>query len=182
MQNPTFSPELVTQIRDMCNLIYSVNRKGNVKDRKQDSVRSGEEINLQGIGAEVWLRALHGLPLLLDDISPRSYKEDKDIILDGLHCEVKQTSYKTGAFFIKHKNWYGKERELLADVYILVVGSFPLYEYAKYIVRDNLLYQNPCGPTMHKRIGAVGFHVEQNCMHDTIKGAIKWNIPTTNGL
>lgn len=176
---PVFTPTMIQNIENHCNLIYSNSRKKNVKDRKKDTSRSGKEINLQGIGAEIWFKELHGIPyeLLLDvtaeDYVPRNYKNDIDVVVNGMVCEIKQTSYPTGCFFISHKNWHGKERELLADVYVLVIGSFPFYDKALYLTKDNLVYLNP-EPRMHPRIGQRGYYAEQEDMHTTLEDALKW--------
>jgi hypothetical protein len=164
------TPTEAKRIKTHCNKIYSESRKSNIKDRKQDVSRSGKEINLQGMGAEYWLRKVHGLPFDFSDAdyTPRTYLTDIDIILEGKRCEVKQTTYPSGCFFISSKDWYGKDRKLLADIYILVVGTFPDYTDDYYISKKHLIELNPT-PTMHKRIGRVGYHVEQDDMYPTFE-------------
>ncbi|MEK9918217.1 MAG: hypothetical protein VW496_02385 [Pelagibacteraceae bacterium] len=179
-----FSDEDIKSITDFCNTIYNNNRKGNVKDRKKDSSRSGIDINLQGISAEIWFKERYSLPYTLDLDSPdtknRNYLKDIDAEYSNLVFEIKQTKHDNGCFFISGRDWYGKERKLISDIYVLIVGEFPNnYKKCLFITKSKLIKLNSDAagnlqPSMHKRIGQYGYHVEQSDMYSTLTDCMAW--------
>ena len=110
MQNFQLSESKVNEILDYSNSIYDKARKLKVKDNILDKNRTGREINLQGMGAEVWYKEKYNLPYNLEatiDEGPRTYKKDIDCLRNDLQLEIKQTSYPTGCLFISALDHYG---------------------------------------------------------------------------
>ena len=178
----------VKEIRDYCNTIYDTSRKMNVKDHIVDSKRDGKGINLQGMGAEIWYKEKYGIPYNLDatlDEGPRTYKKDLDCLRNGYRLELKQTTYHTGCFFIEALDHYGKTRKLIADMYVLVIGSFPKYYKDLYIGDISLTKKffnkgsNLLEPTMHPKIRKFGYHVEQDEMYEIFEEALEADGRTT---
>ena len=178
----------VKEIRDYCNAIYDTSRKMNVKDHISDRKRSGKEINLQGMGAEIWYKEKYGIPYNLDatlDEGPRTYKKDLDCLRNGYRLELKQTTYHTGCFFIEALDHYGKTRKLIADMYVVVIGSFPNYYKDLYIGDISLTQKffnkgsNLLEPTRHPKIGKFGYHAEQDEMYETFEEALDADGRTT---
>jgi len=173
----------VKKVELYCHAVYDYSRKVGSKQRKQDKNRSGREINLQGLAAEFWFKNKHKLPysldITLDSVTPRSYKKDIDVKIDDLVLEIKQTGYDNGCLFMPDRDWYGKHRDLLANVYVLIVGCFPDYKKDLFITRDEFIKLNSnekdeLNPRMHKRIGKVGYFSEQSDMHTTLEEALEW--------
>ena len=177
--------QTVSKVKEYCDYLYESNRKFGVKDSIIDKNRSGKEINLQGLGAEVWYKKKYNIPFNLDatkeNLRPRSYKTDIDCIREGLNLELKQTSYFSGCLFLPATDHYSKPRKLLADMYVLVVGSFPNYEKdlhisvlsitKKFFVKES----NMLKPTKHSRMKSVGYHMEQDEMYETFEKALEAN-------
>ena len=59
MENFQLSESKVNEILDYTNNVYDKARKLNVKDNILDKRRTGREINLQGMGAEVSVSYTH---------------------------------------------------------------------------------------------------------------------------
>ena len=183
MENFKLKSKKVKEIESYCNLIYERNRKLNIKDHILDSNRTGKEINLQGLGAEIWYKEKYNIPYTLsedeENFKPRTYKNDIDCIRNGYKLELKQTSYPSGCFFIASSDHYRKPRNLLSDVYVLIVGSFPDYERDLYIGLLSLTkkYYNfktsNLVPTIHPKIGKLGYHMEQDEMYSTLEEALE---------
>ena len=182
MENFQLSESKVNEILDYSNSIYDKARKLNVKDNILDKKRTGREINLQGMGAEVWYKEKYNIPYNLKatlDEGPRTYKKDIDCIRDDLKLEIKQTSYPTGCLFIAALDHYGKPRKLLSNVYVLIIGSFPNYTKDLHITNLSLTNKffdktsNLLAPTMHPKIGKFGYHLEQEEMFETFEGALE---------
>ena len=178
----TLPDKKVKEIRDYCNAIYDTSRKMNVKDHIVDRKRDGKEINLQGMGAEIWYKEKYGIPYNLNatlDEGPRTYKKDIDCIRDDLKLEIKQTSYPTGCLFIAALDHYGKPRKLLSNVYVLIIGSFPNYMRDLHVTNLSLTNKffdktsNILAPTMHLKIGKFGYHLEQEEMFETFEEALE---------
>ena len=179
----SLSPDEVKKIELYCHAVYYYSRQVGSKQRKQDRKRSGREINLQGLAAEFWFKNKYDIPysldITMDAVTPRSYKQDIDVRIDDLILEIKQTAYNNGCLFMPNIDWYGKHRDLLADVYVLVVGHFPDYKKDLFITREEFtkLNSNEKGeltPRIHNRIGKVGYFSEQSDMHTTLEEAMKW--------
>ena len=182
MENFQLSESKVNEILDYSNSIYDKARKLNVKDNILDKRRTGREINLQGMGAEVWYKEKYNIPYNLKatlDEGPRTYKKDIDCIRDDLKLEIKQTSYPTGCLFIAALDHYGKPRKLLSNVYVLIIGSFPNYTKDLHITNLSLTNKffdktsNLLAPTMHPKIGKFGYHLEQEEMFETFEEALE---------
>lgn len=176
----TFSKKQIEDIKKYCEAVYIESRKYSRVDRIQDKSRTGREINLQGIGAEFWFKNKYNIPFSLEitdeAVKPRSYLKDVDVEYDDLVYELKQTSHKSGCLFINSLDWYGKERILLADVYVLVIGSFPDYKKDLFITKKKLKHINK-KPRMHRKIGKVGYFAEQSDMYETLEEALAWEKP-----
>ena len=181
MENFQLSESKVNEILDYSNSIYDKARKLNVKDNILDKRRTGREINLQGMGAEVWYKEKYNIPYNLKatlDEGPRTYKKDIDCIRDDLKLEIKQTSYPTGCLFIAALDHYGKPRKLLSNVYVLIIGSFPNYMRDLHVTNLSLTNKffdktsNILAPTMHPKIGKFGYHLEQEEMFETFEEAL----------
>mgnify|MGYP003653625324 CR=1 FL=1 len=171
----------VKEIQKYCNLIYDRSRKLNVKDNILDTNRTGKEINLQGMGAEIWYKEKHNIPYSLETIleeGPRTYKKDIDCIREARKLEIKQTSYPTGCLFLAATDHYKRPRELISDMYVLIVGDFPNYTKDLHITYDELYSKffnktsNKIEATIHPKIGKFGYHVEQDEMYETMEEAI----------
>ena len=182
MENFQLSENKVNEILEYTNSIYDKARKLNVKDNILDKRRTGREINLQGMGAEVWYKEKYNIPYNLKatlDEGPRTYKKDIDCIRDDLKLEIKQTSYPTGCLFIAALDHYGKPRKLLSNVYVLIIGSFPNYTKDLHITNLSLTNKffdktsNLLAPTMHPKIGKFGYHLEQEEMFETFEEALE---------
>jgi hypothetical protein len=180
--------EKIKDIVKFCDAIYDRSRELQVKDYILDRSRTGKEINLQGMGAEIWYKEKHGLPYNLDatlDAGPRSYKKDVDCVRDGFKLEVKQTSYPTGCLFIASVDHYNRPRKLISDMYVLIIGNFPNYSNDLHISDVTLTNKyfdktsNTLCPTMHPKIGKFGYHVEQDEMYETFEEAVKSDGRTT---
>ena len=172
----------VKEIKDYCNTIYDRSRTLQIKDHIVDRKRSGKEINLQGMGAEIWYKEKYGIPYNLDatlDKGPRTYKTDVDCLRNGFKLELKQTTYYNGCFFIEALDHYGKTRQLISDMYVLVIGKFPNYSKDLYIGDISLIKKffnreaNRLEPTMHHKIRKFGFHMEQDEMYETFEEALE---------
>ena len=182
MENFQLSESKVNEILDYSNSIYDKARKLNVKDNILDKRRTGREINLQGMGAEVWYKEKYNIPYNLKatlDEGPRTYKKDIDCIRDDLKLEIKQTAYPTGCLFISALDHYGKPRKLLSNVYVLIIGSFPNYMRDLHVTNLSLTNKffdktsNILAPTMHPKIGKFGYHLEQEEMFETFEEALE---------
>ena len=182
MENFQLSESKVNEILDYSNSIYDKARKLNVKDNILDKRRTGREINLQGMGAEIWYKEKYNIPYNLKatlDEGPRTYKKDIDCIRDDLKLEIKQTSYPTGCLFIAALDHYGKPRKLLSNVYVLIIGSFPNYMRDLHVTNLSLTNKffdktsNILAPTMHPKIGKFGYHLEQEEMFETFEEALE---------
>ena len=182
MENFQLSENKVNEILEYTNSIYDKARKLNVKDNILDKKRTGREINLQGMGAEVWYKEKYNIPYNLEatiDEGPRTYKKDIDCLRNDLQLEIKQTSYPTGCLFISALDHYGKPRKLLSNVYVLIIGSFPNYTKDLHITNLSLTNKffdktsNLLAPTMHPKIGKFGYHLEQEEMFETFEGALE---------
>ena len=182
MENFQLSESKVNEILDYSNSINDKDRKLNVKYNILDKRRTGREINLQGMGAEVWYKEKYNIPYNLKatlDEGPRTYKKDIDCIRDDLKLEIKQTSYPTGCLFIAALDHYGKPRKLLSNVYVLIIGSFPNYMRDLHVTNLSLTNKffdktsNILAPTMHPKIGKFGYHLEQEEMFETFEEALE---------
>tara|TARA_R110002126_G_scaffold1406_4_gene8098 strand:- start:3976 stop:4575 length:600 start_codon:yes stop_codon:yes gene_type:complete len=178
----TFDEDKANEIETFCTAIYNNSRKANTVDRRQDTSRTSVEVNLQGMAAEIWFKEKYSLPYTLDVNSPdtqtRSYTVDIDAQVDDLIFEIKQTAYDNGCLFVRHNNWVGKNKELKADVFVLIVGKFPNYDRNLFISREKFEYLNSVNGklthTIHKKIGKHGYHVEQEDMYPTLTEARAW--------
>ena len=178
VHNFQLDQQTINETKEYCDYLYESNRKFGIKDSIIDKNRSGKEINLQGLGAEVWYKKKYNIPF---NLRPRSYKTDIDCIREGLNLELKQTSYFRGCLFLSATDHYSKPRKLLADMYVLIVGSFPNYEKdlhvsllsitKKFFVKES----NMLKPTKHSRMKSVGYHMEQDEMHETFEKALEAN-------
>jgi len=178
------SPRKVKKIKRYCDAVYDNNRKFKVRDNILDSNRTGKEINLQGLGAEIWFKEKYDIPYTLfedeENFIPRTYKKDIDCIFkNGLKLELKQTMYPKGCFFIAAIDHWHKPRKLISDMYVLIVGSFPFYKKDLFISKLDLVDKyldrntNRLCPTIHPKIGKAGYHMEQDEMYNSFEEALE---------
>ena len=57
--------EKIKTIEKYCDKIYSNGRQQHIKDMVFDPNRTGKEVNLQGLGAEIWFKEKHNIPYTL---------------------------------------------------------------------------------------------------------------------
>jgi len=172
-----FNDSEAKEIENYCNAVFDGLRKANAIERVQSPYMDGRQVNLQGLAAEIWFKKKHKIPydLSIIDDKPRSYLNDIDVKVNGKIFELKQTAYENGCLFLRHVDWYGKPMKFIADVYVLIIGSFPNYKNDLFITREEFVSLNQ-KPRMHKRIGKYGFFVEQSDMHETIEEAMQYNV------
>ena len=109
-QDVLFSTDRITSIAKFCNAIYDNSRKLGVDQDVQDKKRTGREVNLQGMAAEIWFKERYQIPYSLEiteeAIKPRSYLEDIDVQYKDLIFEIKQTTYSNGCLFLRPIYFY----------------------------------------------------------------------------
>jgi len=164
--------------------VYNNNRRFKVKDNILDKNRTGKEINLQGLGAEIWFKEKYNIPYTLfedeENFIPRTYKKDIDCIFkNDLKLELKQTVYPNGCLFIPATDHWRKPRKLISDMYVLIVGSFPFYKKDLFISKLDLVNRylnhdtNRLCTTSHPKIGKSGYHMEQDEMYNSFEEALE---------
>ena len=93
MENFKLKSKKIKEIESYCNLIYERNRKLNVKDHILDSNRTGKEINLQGLGAEIWYKEKYNIQMLsyemAEEQTVRQYADAKGLDFDELKTITK---------------------------------------------------------------------------------------------
>jgi hypothetical protein len=119
----------------LCHLIakerFKQNRQNGVIDNKIGP-QSTDNTDLEGIGAEI---AFCKYANLYPDFTIGPRKGGFDCISKtGLKVDVKQTSYKNGHLLAVA----GKKKED-AEVYVLMIGTFPNYEYKGFATKDMLI-------------------------------------------
>lgn len=129
----TLSEEDIAKCKELASARFNSNRKSGITDRKVGK-QSAEFTDLQGIGGEFAFCRIFGFNPD-KTISPRSSKTDKgDVILpDGTIVDVKTTHYKSGKLLAVP--W----KEPNVDYYVLMVGTFPSFEYKGLMSKEELL-------------------------------------------
>lgn len=132
---------------------YSTQRANGVTDRRV-SDKQETDIDLEGAGAEIALaRVLNVYP----DLDNKAGDEDL-VLKDGRRVDVKSTRYKSGRLLaVPWKK--GKP----ADLYVLLIGSFPEYRIAGWVTRDELF--NDANRQSFGASQTKGFAVEQANLH-----------------
>lgn len=171
-----------TKIKSLCKKLWDVNRAAKIIDQKKDQRRTSTEVNLDGKGAEYWFKGKYNIPFDLDDdlsnpsaTRQRTYKADIDVVINNKTIEIKNTRWKTGCLFIPGSTHYGKPRELIRDIYVLVIGGFPDYNKAFFITREELLKINDHKPRMNWKIGSNGYYADQHELHATLEDALAYD-------
>lgn len=122
------------------------NRKNNVNNSKIGN-QSDFETDLEGIAAEFAFCKIHNIfpDLSIHVRSSKSGTDKKgDCFYYGYSVDVKTTKYKTGKLLaVPWKSDNGP------DIYALMVGSFPHYEFKGFMLSDDLL--------IPERIGNLGY-------------------------
>ena len=109
-------------------------RSRGIKDRKVGS-KEGGDMDLDGFGAELaFCRLMNCYPDMEIRENP-SDDEQGDAILNGLAVDVKQTHYRRGKLLAVR--W--KEPK---DLYALMVGTFPTYEFRGMATGDELINES----------------------------------------
>lgn len=125
--------------QDVCILTARARTKSNRDAGVKNSKHSEESdffIDLEGIGAEV---AFCKLQNIFPDFSicPRKTHEDLgDAMIDGKKVDVKTTIHKNGRLIAA--NWKKKT----VDLFALMVGKFPVYEFRGFMLADELLKES----------------------------------------
>ena len=101
---------------------YEINREKGTVDAKKGE-QSNEFVDLEGIAGEIAFCKIYNLYPDLE-VKVTTQKTDKgDCIYKGHKIDVKTTSYKTGKLICAL--WKNNE----VDLYALMVGAFPSYEF-----------------------------------------------------
>tara|TARA_R110000751_G_scaffold71967_4_gene145985 strand:- start:21 stop:491 length:471 start_codon:yes stop_codon:yes gene_type:complete len=101
---------------------YEINREKGTIDAKKGE-QSNEFVDLEGIAGEIAFCKIYNLYPDLE-VKVTTQKTDKgDCIYKGHKIDVKTTSYKTGKLICAL--WKNNE----VDLYALMVGAFPSYEF-----------------------------------------------------
>jgi hypothetical protein len=112
----------------LAKLRYLNNReKGTVNQRVGG--QSDEVTDLEGIAGEI---AFTKLANIYPDFQVKKIK-DVDCIYKGWGVDVKTTSYKNGRLLATMKKANNK-----AEVYVLMVGEMPIYEFKGWLFADEL--------------------------------------------
>jgi hypothetical protein len=122
------------------------NRKNNVNNSKIGD-QSDFETDLEGIAAEFAFCKIHNIfpDLSIHVRSSKSGTDKKgDCVYNGYSIDVKTTKYKTGKLLAV--TWKDSDS---VDIYALMVGSFPNYEFKGFMLSGDLL--SP------ERIGNLGY-------------------------
>lgn len=97
-----------------------VNRAGGVRDQQCSHRMTGEEVDVEGAGAEI---ALAKLLNVYPDLSLEPRKGGADLLWGVLRVDAKTTRYPQGQLLATMYKTRGG-----VDVYALLVGPFPTYE------------------------------------------------------
>ena len=124
---------------------YNNARKAGVENRKVGD-QSNEETDLQGFGAEYAFCKINNLCPDFT-IHPRSMYDDiGDAQLpDGRYVDVKATKYTNGRLVAV--KW--KKPDQGAELYALMIGTFPNYEFRGFMHREDLLRSERLGNLGH---------------------------------
>jgi hypothetical protein len=100
------------------------------------------EADIESLGVEIAFCKMHNIYLYLEHIPD----EGKDAVLqDGRTVDVKVTEYKSGKLLVKvldrHKNG-------LPDMYALMIGKFPEYEFAGWISSREVIQEDQIDNTL----------------------------------
>ncbi len=120
------------------------NRSRNVKNSKIGG-QSDAETDLEGIGAEFGFSKLFNLypDLTISTRSSTAGQDDGDVTLrDGRSVDIKATKYRTGKLVAVP--W----KKPKVDLFALMVGTFPKYEFKGFMKSEELLSE--------KRLGTLG--------------------------
>lgn len=122
---------------------FSNNRNNNIKNSKRGS-QSDETTDLEGIAAEIAFCKIHNIYPDFT-IFTRSTKSDKGDarLANGMTVDIKTTKYINGKLIAVP--W----KEPNVDLFALMVGTFPKYEFKGFMQKLELL--NP------KRLGNLGY-------------------------
>lgn len=120
-------------VRDVVQRRDNQNRRNNVTDRKM-SVRTSEQINLDGFGAEVIFGRWFGLKVDTTDFCRGGQSDTGDFVLpNGKLIDVK--CRPGGRFMVPE--WKARGRHI--DYYALITGGFSTeYEFRGFISHENL--------------------------------------------
>lgn len=109
-------------------------RGANVKNVKIGP-QPDEQTDLEGIAAEIaFCKLVNSYPDL--DVGARSGGYDC-ILHSGKTVDVKATTYKTGRLLAPLKKTLGD-----SDIYVLMVGEFPSYEFKGWAKAEDLINEN----------------------------------------
>lgn len=123
---------------------YQNARKQNIKNSKIGG-QSNEQTDLEGLGSEIAFCKLFNVypDLTVQVRSSTEGTDDGDAkIRDGRSVDVKSTKYATGRLLAV------KWKKPKVDLFALMVGEFPTYEFKGFMKSEELL--------KHERIGNLG--------------------------
>lgn len=110
---------------------YEINRERGTVDAKKGE-QSNEFVDLEGIAGEIAFCKIHNLYPDLDVKVTTQATDKGDCIYKGFKTDVKTTSYKTGKLICAL--WKNNE----VDLYALMVGTFPIYEFRGFAYASDL--------------------------------------------
>lgn len=109
-----------------------MNREKKIYNRRMSTRDSDFEVDLQGIGAEMYFAKTFNL---YPDFAVGHAPPYDAILPDGRTIDIKATKWKNGHLLAAP--W--KKKKELPDVYVLIVGQFPEYRIAGWMTADELL-------------------------------------------
>jgi hypothetical protein len=104
---------------------HDTNTAAGVPLTRCDRTRSGEEIHIEGVGAEIAFCKLFNV---YPDFSVTPRVGGSDAVWGGRTVDVKTTSHPSGRLLARPN-----KRDDPSDLYVLMVGTFPTYRCAGFV-------------------------------------------------
>ena len=112
---------------------YEANRAAYTTNQRMGP-QSDEQTDIEGIGAELAFCKLNNL---YPDLSTDHRPNEDAMLHNGARVDVKATQYRSGRLLVAA--WKIK---IAADIYALMVGKFPTYQYAGFATREEVFDPN----------------------------------------
>ena len=123
---------------------YNNARNRGVENKKMGG-QSDEATDLEGIGAEIaYCKAMNVYPDTETNLQADELPPEDAVTKQGCRVDVKCTKYRSGHLLAV----LGKKNKKQPDVYVLVIGEFPVYRIVGQMSATELLQE--------KRIGNLG--------------------------
>jgi hypothetical protein len=110
-------------------------------ENKKKGPQSDELTDLNGMGAELVFCKIHNI---YPDLDIGILADDDCLLPSGLGVDVKTTTYLQGRLLVGLN-----KKEKQADIYALLVGSFPNYRYAGMMSAKEIFNDENIGNTGH---------------------------------